>query len=269
MTYWVSGYEGLYEVCVNGDIFRHYKSRDKKKLKPSQNKSGYLVVSLSKDCAVKTLLVHRIVADTFITNPENKPFVDHKDEDKTNNCVDNLRWCTPKENSDYYNTKDGRQQHILWAKKRKELLKTYENSLQEARRELAINAANLARKEKEIALLQNKLKEQEALLVAYKENFESYVENELKRLSSNYEGYRDVTGTNFGSVKNMVELTGKKVTIDGKVFKSAGEGAEYIVTEELKVGRTRNKATISKELRRFLQGKRPSWEMYNKYVVTY
>lgn len=70
-------------------------------LKPI-NKHGYLSVGLCKEgCKPKHFQVHRLVATAFIPNPNNLPFINHKDENPLNNCVDNLEWCTPKYNVNY------------------------------------------------------------------------------------------------------------------------------------------------------------------------
>lgn len=63
-------------------------------MKPSTNKDGYLIVYLRWDGKTRGFTIHRLVALAFIPNPNNYPEVNHKDEDKTNNCVDNLEWCT-------------------------------------------------------------------------------------------------------------------------------------------------------------------------------
>jgi hypothetical protein len=59
---------------------------------------GYLTTNVLK----KHKMMHRLVAETFIENPDRKPYVNHKDLDKTNNAVENLEWVTPKENNDHY-----------------------------------------------------------------------------------------------------------------------------------------------------------------------
>lgn len=65
------------------------------------DKKGYKVVMLSKDAELKMCKVHRLVAEAFIPNVENKPFINHKDECKTNNCVCNLEWCDNQYNLSY------------------------------------------------------------------------------------------------------------------------------------------------------------------------
>ena len=82
-------YERLYKVSNWGRILNlNYKRTGKSKLmKPGDNGYGYLKVDLSKNGETKTCYVHRLIAETFLENPENKPEVNHKDEDKTNNFV--------------------------------------------------------------------------------------------------------------------------------------------------------------------------------------
>jgi hypothetical protein len=71
------------------------------------DKNGYLVVCLYKNKGKKMVKVHRLVAQAFISNPENKPEVNHKDGNKQNNCVDNLEWATASENQMHsYNVLD-------------------------------------------------------------------------------------------------------------------------------------------------------------------
>src|SRR5699024_5394641 len=99
-TMWkdIPGYEGLYKVSDNGDV---YNIKSKRKLKLTVSDAGYHKVNLRNNGSVKTHLVHRLVALSFIPNPKEKPQVNHIDEDSLNNSLSNLEWCTPKENCNH------------------------------------------------------------------------------------------------------------------------------------------------------------------------
>ena len=93
----IKGYEGLYLVSNYGDVVNVNRG-----LKiPQVNEDGYLRVQLSKGGVQKNHYVHRLVAETFIENPLALPCVNHKDENKANNFVENLEWCTILYNNTY------------------------------------------------------------------------------------------------------------------------------------------------------------------------
>ena len=81
-------------------------------LSPKNNGTGYFIVCLYKNKTHKYYLIHRLVALTFIPNPDNLPCVNHLDEDKTNNRVDNLEWCSHKYNSNYKGVLKRRSQRM-------------------------------------------------------------------------------------------------------------------------------------------------------------
>lgn len=102
----ICGYEGLYQVSNLGRIksFRASAKFGKPKeliLKPSLINSGYGVVTLYKNGGKEKFQIHRLVASEFLENPQNLPCVNHKDENKINNCVTNLEWCTYLYNNNY------------------------------------------------------------------------------------------------------------------------------------------------------------------------
>lgn len=100
----IPDYEGKYQVSNMGRVksLNYARRKQVKVLRPGIEKTrGYLSVTLLKDGKQKTKPVHRLVAIAFIPNPNDLPQVNHKDENKLNNCVDNLEWCNAKYNCNY------------------------------------------------------------------------------------------------------------------------------------------------------------------------
>lgn len=98
----ILGYEGLYQVSNLGNVRSlNYRRSGKTKLLKQGTDNGYKRVELSKNGKKKKYWVHRLVAISFISNPNNYKEVNHKDEDKSNNNVNNLEWCTREYNNNY------------------------------------------------------------------------------------------------------------------------------------------------------------------------
>lgn len=107
----IEGYEGLYQVSTKGRVMKlarefyrsngciiRYKQRI---LQLQKRKDGYIGVSLLRMYKKQSFLVHRLVAKAFIPNPDNLKYINHKNEIKTDNCVENLEWCTSSYNNSY------------------------------------------------------------------------------------------------------------------------------------------------------------------------
>lgn len=106
----IRGYEGLYEISSLGRVrsldrkvkvnygIEHYKTLKGVVLKCQKDRYGYLYIPLSKNGHKQKLKVHRLVAEAFIPNPNNKPCIDHINTIKDDNRVENLRWVTYEEN---------------------------------------------------------------------------------------------------------------------------------------------------------------------------
>lgn len=148
----IERYEGLYWISNLGRV----KSK-RKILKPCINKrTGYIYVCLTKNNKGKVIVIHRLVAKTFLPNPYNLPFINHKDENKQNSRLDNLEWCTAKYNANYgtrnnklYNKTSFKKGHKPSSCKKVEkysidgvLLETY-YSIREAGRKNNISASSI------------------------------------------------------------------------------------------------------------------------------
>ena len=94
----IKSYEGLYAVTSCGKVWSY---RRNKFLKSHKHNCGYLSVELSKNGKRKVYLIHRLVAEAYLLNPNNLPQVNHKDENKFNNCLNNLEFCTAAYNNSY------------------------------------------------------------------------------------------------------------------------------------------------------------------------
>ena len=96
----IFGYEGLYQVSDKGRV-KSIGYGKERILKSFINKKGYIRVCIFKNGERKNYSIHRLVAQAFLSNPDNLPQVNHKDENQSNNNLENLEWCTAKYNHNY------------------------------------------------------------------------------------------------------------------------------------------------------------------------
>lgn len=126
----IDGFEGRYQISSEGriksvdvytiDTIGRRQLHRGKFLKVRYDKDGYKKVSLYDG---KTYSIHRLVAQTFIPNPNDYPIINHKDENKQNNCVENLEWCTYKYNVNYGTAIDRRKANTDYVEKSKKQYK--------------------------------------------------------------------------------------------------------------------------------------------------
>ena len=136
----IQGYEGIYAITSCGKVWS-YKAKNF--LKTYKTSKGYEKVYLYKDNIVKHPTIHKLVAMAYIPNPNNLPQINHKDENKQNNAVNNLEWCTNKYNSNY----GTRNKRMAKSKMKKvfciELNRMFDSEKQ-AERELGIGVSRIS-----------------------------------------------------------------------------------------------------------------------------
>ena len=147
----IEGYEGLYQISNRGNVKsvermkwngKGYHKIPERILKAKKDKYGYLQVHLSKDGKAKMYLVHRLVASAFLENQMGYTEVNHLDEDKTNNCVDNLEWCSRSYNINYGTRNQKISKPVIAIDKRTGLILEF-SSTHEAERETGIASSNI------------------------------------------------------------------------------------------------------------------------------
>lgn len=144
----IKEYEGLYQVSNTGEI----KSLINNLIKKHKNdKDGYCLITLHCNGERKGYSIHRLVANAFIENLNNKPQLNHKDGNKRNNNVSNLEWCTAKENT-HHAIKTGLMKNILSQPPRKviqlgkdgNMISSY-TSIKEAENKLGLSCGNICK----------------------------------------------------------------------------------------------------------------------------
>jgi hypothetical protein len=147
----IQGYENLYQVSNFGRVksLGNGKSGNSKEriLKQGINKQNYFSVDLCKEGKKKTYRVNRLVAQAFLLNPNNYPCVNHIDENKQNNCVSNLEWCTYQYNNSYgtkieRSSKANQKPILQFNREGTKIIGKWESAVQ-ASNELNINNGNI------------------------------------------------------------------------------------------------------------------------------
>ena len=160
----IKGYEGEYQVSnfgrvrsidkyVNCGLIHSNKALKKGKILKLSERNGYLGVGLCNGKSQKSKLVHKLVAEAFIENPNNYNCVNHKDENKQNNCVNNLEWCSILYNNTYGNRLKKISKSLINNPKISKKVNQYDlngrfikqwESIMEVERQLDINNSNIS-----------------------------------------------------------------------------------------------------------------------------
>ena len=184
----IPGYEGLYKVSNTGEI---YSMRENKNLSLSKDRYGYVQIILYKNGESKTYKVHRLVALAFIPNsdPIKYPIINHKDENKANNNVENLEWCDYQYNNTYGTILERRKETVIktWQNKSEEEKLAFSKSQSEKTKEVWNNKTEEEKKQWGVDIKERwqgysdeyKQKFSEKMSQVNKENWENKTEEKI------------------------------------------------------------------------------------------
>lgn len=162
-----------YEISNNGIV----RNINTKYIYKQFNRNGYYTVNLNSDNIRKHFSIHRLVAQTFIDNPNNYEIVNHKDGNKLNNNVENLEWCTYKQNTKHALDNNLIKLHLKkvnqYSYDGSKLIKTY-NSIKEAEKETGISNKQISK------VCRNKMPTAHGFVWKYVDNIETIQINEVE-----------------------------------------------------------------------------------------
>ena len=262
---WIPSYEGRYAIREDGVVLRYKKDGSVEERFGSLIKTGYAYMTLSSGTSFKTFPVHRLVAQAFIPNPENKPVVRHINKNRADNRVSNLKWCSLRRDgdlADIITTKEEEKEDILTYRKKLasntvDYLKAYKEAsfkdIQETKRILETNQ----RDTEDLETKRNKLLQE----VEQLQNIVELLEDRVKILEEKKTSISNKLTTKR-KISSRILREGRKILVNGVCFPSVTRAAKFIARQENK-----NWETIKKELRRFVKGERDSWCMYDKYLI--
>ena len=169
----IPGYEGLYKVSNTGKIFSVVTNRE---LSVIQKKDGYTCISLcDKDHNKKQYRIHQLVAKAFIPNPNNLPMINHKNEIKNDNRVENLEWC-----NNFYNSNYGNRNLIL-SKKLKGVPKSKE-AIEKRRMTMKEKLSNMSKEERR-AMFGRTMSEERKKQMSIEKRKENLSQETIKKMS--------------------------------------------------------------------------------------
>lgn len=221
----IKGYEGLYQISNLGSV----KSFHKRKgsiiiLKKVLQSNGYYTITLCKNNIHKVIYIHKLVAENFIPNPHNYNVINHKDENKLNNNVNNLEWCTTNYNLNYGTRNERCSQNQI----RKPVLQFNQKGILVKKWESINSVKNINLKP---SLISKCCKEK--VYLAY--NYIWIYENEYNSMTDiqfkNNIEYRIKMNIISNKSVKMYNINGEYI----KTFKSIKEGSEYIHSDTSKI----------------------------------